>query len=234
MVRFSILVIALLGLSLWAQDPSAKGKKRVIRIMPLGDSITEAYRGKASYRYWLWKRLQETPFRVDFVGSRKENYQGPPQYTDFDVDHEGHWGWRIDQVLPRLDAWLAAADPDVVLCHLGTNDLREPISQIMEELGLLIDKIRAERPDRILFLAQLIPVGTFPKVALVNQEIAKLAAAKDSAESPVILVDHYNGYDGVVYNYDGVHPNEIGEKHMAARWFEAMEPVLRGMNLPPD
>ena len=32
-----------------------------VRIMPLGDSITEAFAGHASYRYWLWKQLQSVP-----------------------------------------------------------------------------------------------------------------------------------------------------------------------------
>ena len=42
---------------------------------------------------------------MDFVGSLKENYGGMPRHTDFDMDHEGHWGWRADQVLARIDKW---------------------------------------------------------------------------------------------------------------------------------
>ena len=30
-----------------------------LRVMPLGDSITEAEGGRASYRYWLFRALEE-------------------------------------------------------------------------------------------------------------------------------------------------------------------------------
>jgi predicted small lipoprotein YifL len=41
-----------------------------LRIMPLGDSITEAEAGHNSYRRVLWKRLNGAGCSVDFVGSK--------------------------------------------------------------------------------------------------------------------------------------------------------------------
>src|SRR5215204_6437165 len=68
------------------------------KIMPLGDSITEAEGGHASYRYWLWKSLTQAGFNdIDFVGSRTGVFNGSPQFSDFDQNHEGHWGWRADE-----------------------------------------------------------------------------------------------------------------------------------------
>jgi len=48
---------------------------------------------------------------------------------NFDQDHEGHWGWRTDEILNgrlaagSLTEWLDYYTPDVVLIHLGTNDV---------------------------------------------------------------------------------------------------------------
>ena len=98
-------------------------KVQYIRIMPLGDSITQGYRGHDSYRRGLWLKLKQTGFKVDFVGSLRKNYWGMPRHTDFDMDHEGHWGWRADQVLAKMGKWASKNVSEIVLLHLGTNDI---------------------------------------------------------------------------------------------------------------
>src|ERR1043166_5585740 len=51
----------------------------VVRIMPLGDSITEAFAPNESYRYWLWHDLQNAGFkRINFVGSQHRVFNGSP------------------------------------------------------------------------------------------------------------------------------------------------------------
>src|SRR5512139_1700018 len=64
-----------------------------VRIMPLGDSITDGTQVPGGYRIGLWQRLAATGHRVDFVGSQ---FNGPANLGDH--DHEGHPGWRIDQI----------------------------------------------------------------------------------------------------------------------------------------
>ena len=39
-------------------------------------------------------------------------------------------------------------------------------------------------------------------------------------------VDLWTGFDPQTDTYDGVHPNESGEKKMAAGWFEALKTIL--------
>ena len=92
--------------------------------MPLGDSIT---RGKGDgnlsvggYRAFLEDQLAAGGYSFDFVGSLVE---GPPSLAD--KDHEGHGGLRIDQIGAQVQAWLGAADPDVVLLMIGTNDITQ-------------------------------------------------------------------------------------------------------------
>src|SRR5712675_483778 len=80
-------------------------------VMPLGDSATfGAYNandfGIGGYRAPLWSRLIQEGYAVDFVGS----VNGPAP-AGVDPDHEGHGGWRIDDIAGSIDGWLANSRP---------------------------------------------------------------------------------------------------------------------------
>src|SRR6476619_7099245 len=87
------------------------------KVMPLGDSITEGTQVPGGYRIGLWQRLANGRYTVDLVGSQ---FNGPSALGDH--DHEGHPGWRIDQIDANINGWLASAGPRTVLLHIGTND----------------------------------------------------------------------------------------------------------------
>ena len=67
-----------------------------IRICPNGDSITEGQNGEKTYRYYFWHKLRNAGLYVDVVGKRWSVSWSTGTY---DFDHEGRWGWRIDQVI---------------------------------------------------------------------------------------------------------------------------------------
>ncbi len=202
--------------------------------MPLGDSITESSTGLASYRFYLWKRLSESGYRVDFVGSMRGVRGGRPSQTDFDQDHEGHTGWRADEVLANISGWATAAHPDVVLIHLGTNDLwrREPISETVAEISAIIDRLRAANPRSKILVAHIIPssLPALREIVAYNRALAKMVADKSTTASPVAAVDLATDFDPVAMTSDGVHPNDVGERFMAERWFAALtsqvQPIL--------
>src|SRR3954467_9425876 len=89
-----------------------------VRVMPLGDSITEGTQVPGGYRIGLWQRLAAGGYRIDFVGSQAN---GPAALGDH--DHEGHPGWRIDQIDANITGWLATTTARTVLLHIGTNDV---------------------------------------------------------------------------------------------------------------
>ncbi len=199
-----------------------------VRIMPLGDSITQGIRQQNSYRRPLWHALREAGLSVVFVGSQRRNYWGGPPERDFDMDHEGHWGWRTDQILTRLDTWAAKARPDIVLVHLGTNDLAQGREQklIVAELVEIVATLRAHNPRVTVLMAQLIDNAFIsPQVQTLNRSIAGIAA-QATPDSPVIIVDQWTGFDPRIHTYDGTHPNDAGEQHMAERWAAALIPML--------
>src|SRR5215208_7092891 len=114
-------VLALIAvLALWwrpwtSSCPAGDGP---IRIMPLGDSLTDGFNVPGGYRIELWSRLAAEGLCIDFVGSLAN---GPSTLPD--RDHEGHSGWRIDQVSDAVVPWLQRSRPHVVLLLIGTNDV---------------------------------------------------------------------------------------------------------------
>lgn len=212
-----------------SQVPPVQNNESGVRIMPLGDSITQADRNHNSYRRSLWLKLRQAGYSVNFVGSTRSHFLGNAPQSDFDQDHEGHWGWQVDQVLAQIDGWTRSAKPDVVLLHLGTNDLLrgERSDAIVSELRQLIEALRRQNNRSIILLAQLIPSsGAENQTQQFNQRIAELARSMNSSTSPVILVDQYTGFNATQDTYDGLHPNSSGEEKMAVRWFSALQKVL--------
>lgn len=209
--------------------PTAQVDGAGVRIMPLGDSITQADRNHNSYRRPLWLELRAAGYDVNFVGSTRSNYLGNAPKADFDQDHEGHWGWQVDEVLTQIDRWSQAAKPDIVLIHLGTNDILrgQSFESTIAELKELIQRLRQQNPRLKILLAQLIPSsGSEALTQQFNQQVAALARSTNSQSSPIILVDQFSGFDAKQDTYDGLHPNESGEQKMANRWFQALQKVL--------
>jgi acyl-CoA thioesterase I len=208
-------------------------RERRACLLPLGDSVTQGSVLQISYRYWLWTDLQKAGVQANFVGSLQDNYLGsPPAPTDpYDRDHEGHWGWRADEVLKGLPTWLKGYEPGVVLLHLGTNDCWQGQSpeSTLAELEAIVDALRARSPRVAILVAKLLPMDDPTPDACIGQlnaRIPALAARKGTEDAPVVVVDQNGGFDLKADTYDGVHPNQAGEQKMARRWQDAAVPFL--------
>jgi acyl-CoA thioesterase-1 len=123
-----------------------------LRIMPLGASSTEGIGSPATagYRGPLYSMLQRDAVAVDYVGSLSS---GPPSLPD--RDNEGHSGATLATLAPHVTAWVAAAHPDVVLLHAGTNDLGNgtPANVVAARLDAVIGRIFAAAPQAHLVVA---------------------------------------------------------------------------------
>jgi hypothetical protein len=218
----TVLTLAL-AMRLFADAPEV-GQPRPVRIMPLGDSITEGKAGDATWRYWLQKSLEAEGCVIDYVGSRRGVLSGAPRFSDFDPDHEGHWGWTTANVRAKIDGWARDARPAIVLLHLGTNDLGREPEQMAANLAAIVASLRRANPTVEIYLARLIPLAGAPAELMkqTNDAIGRLAAERDRPDSRLIAVDQYTGFDPRTDAYDGVHPNESGERKMAGRWLEAL------------
>ena len=225
-------IILLMILALFSCGPETLKSEKTLRIMPLGDSITQGQEGHSTYRRPLWKMLDENGFSVNFVGTLREYYPGVlPRLSDFDIDHEGHWGWRADQILGKIDGWAKSASPDIVLIHLGTNDIfrNQPNEETVAELVEIIMIFRKYNPQVKIFVAQIIPVfGEKINVRIrdFNRRFPAMAAELSTEISPVIIVNQYENFNAETDTYDGVHPDAKGAQKMAQKWYDALEEFL--------
>lgn len=236
----SIRLLLLIGL-LWISGCSQSSKTSAIpflalppkvKIMLLGDSITQGNTTYVSYRRPLWQLLQDQKYAVDFVGSLKTQKDGEVPIIDFDSDHEGHWGWRVDEVLAQLDGWAQATKPDIALVHLGTNDIAEKqdLQETITELKQVITKLRSANPKVKILMAQIIPLlGSEAQCQDFNGQIQVLAHQMTTQQSPVVVVDQFSGFHAEVGKdtYDGAHPNENGAQKIAQRWLSALKSFLQ-------
>jgi lysophospholipase L1-like esterase len=196
--------------------PSAPAVSSValLRIMPLGDSITYGLGSTdgAGYRADLARRLAAAGFRADFVGSQRSGPIGA------DDDNEGHGGWTIAQLTVGVDGWLGAYRPDVVLLHAGTNDVhRTNCANAAVRLGLLLDRIRRDAPATQVFVAEIVGSGSLGlqlRIARYNADVVRMVTAR--ADPLLHLVDQ--GAVRAPY----LHPNDAGYAAMADIWFTAV------------
>lgn len=205
--------------------------KQLIKIMPLGDSITQSFGDRKSYRYYLWHKLEDAGIDADFVGSQLLSSENQfPADFDFDQNHEGHTGFTTAQIKAQIASWAGDTRPDVVLIHLGTNDIRFGVSAntALNNLAGIIDILRSINPDVKIVLSKVIPAGDANPGAIesFNDGIPGLVAQKNTAQSPVIVVDQYTGFDLAVDTDDNLHPNDAGDRLMADRWYAALAPLL--------
>lgn len=198
--------------------------------MPLGDSITESSVGLPTYRFYLWQAAQTKGYRIDLVGSRSGVAGGLPLNSTFDMDHEGHSGWRADEILAQVSTWARAASPDVVLIHLGHNDLclGQDVPSTVNDVAAIIDELRAVNAKVGVVVAQIIASASpcHAQIPAFNAQLPAVVAAKTTAASPIVLADLFTGFTPATMTFDGVHPNASGEVYMADRWFVELAPLL--------
>jgi lysophospholipase L1-like esterase len=221
----ALAVVATLALAaIGVGGQAGTGSNGGVRVLPLGDSITHGADVPGGYRIGLWQRLAEGRYTSDFVGSQ---VNGPSGLSDH--DHEGHPGWRIDQVDANVVGWLRTYAPRSVLLHIGTNDVVQnyDLAGAPGRLSALIDHITDAAPDADVFVAQIIPLG-WPEgdaaVRSFNNAIPGIVQGKVNAGKRVHLVDMYSALT-VADLPDSIHPDSGGYDKMAAVWYGALRSV---------
>jgi len=236
-VLLAVLAVLAAALAVTVAKPALSAAAPT-RIMLLGDSITA---GPGCWRALLWDRLQRTGYtNIDFVGTQP----GGGCSVAHDGDHEGHSGFSATGVANQnlLPPWLAATSPDVVLMHLGTNDMwggSIPTENKIAAFTKLVGQMRAKNPAMRIIVAQIIPMSqsacaTCPAdVVALNNRIPAWAAGLTTAQSPIVVVDQWTGFNTATDTGDGVHPNDAGFRKMADRFYPVLTRVLDG-GVPPS
>jgi lysophospholipase L1-like esterase len=217
--------VALTAAGIVAQGSAAMAESNGgVRVMPLGDSITEGTQVPGGYRTGLWQRMATGGYRVDLVGSQ---FNGPSSLGDH--DHEGHPGWRIDQIDANITGWLQTTTPRTVLLHIGTNDVLQNynLSGAPGRLSTLLDRITTIAPSAEVFVATIIPLsnaGQESAARTYNAAIPGIVQSKVNAGRHVHLVDMHSALTTADL-IDGIHPTSTGYDKMAAAWYAALRSV---------
>ncbi|MFI7639014.1 cellulose binding domain-containing protein [Nonomuraea sp. NPDC049400] len=155
----------------------------------------------------------------------------------------GHGGYSATGIADQnqLPPWLDAAKPDIVLMHLGTNDMWGgflPTGTVLAAYTKLVGQMRANNPNMKIIVAQIIPMNPSgcptcaASVVALNNAIPNWAAGLSTTQSPVVVVDQWTGFNPATDTGDGVHPNDTGFQKMADRWYPPLARVLGGVTPP--
>ncbi len=195
-----------------------------IRIMPLGDSITAGVENDGQleselmvgYRQNLYINLKEYGYDVDFVGSQQYGQNATPL---FDTDNEGHPGWADSSIAQKVFGFLTDNPADIVLLHIGTNEL-DPSP---DDVEAILDEI--DRYDRniTVILARIINKNPLNSdISLFNKNITEMAIERIQKGDKIIIVDMENALRYPDDLSDPLHPNRVGYEKMSHVWLNAL------------
>lgn len=208
-----------------ASPTPTRGVSSLVKLMPLGDSITDGAVVYGGYRTPLWKMLMADGDKIDFVGSATS---GSSDLGDW--NHEGHIGWETGQLAPHVSAWITAAQPDIVLIHTGTNDLDHGNSpEVMtQRLSALLGNIFVAKPDTYVIVSTIVvaPKADGTAWAKYNAAIPGVVASYRSQGRKIVSIDMSNILtpDDIL---DGLHPNATGYNKMANAWYPVVSTIYR-------
>jgi len=207
-----------------------------IKIMPFGDSITydNTYADlenprptsmRSAYRNYLWYKLQDAGYDVDFVGSRQAGSSVTPS---FDVDNDGYPGLASYELADKAYSLISKSKPDIILLHAGSNDWDDSPSGI-EDILDDVDRYEYENDTSVtVVLALIINRKEYESwIRYFNANVKKMAQQRIDNGDKIVIVDMENGA-GLNYSSDmrdPAHPTDTGYNKMATVWFNALKTV---------
>ena len=182
-------------------------------------------------------------YSFDFVGNLLEPIN---QIGVFDIDHEGHSGFTDEDIAEQVYSYLTANPADIVLLHIGTNNVS--VHQNANQVEAILDEIDRWETDNETFiwviLARIINRNCITDLppclesdltiefndSVINMVQDRIVLGGDK----IYVVDMENGA-GLDYNlssaaspgdmFDNLHPFDTGFEKMADQWFSAIQQV---------
>jgi hypothetical protein len=209
-----------------------------VRIMPLGDSITyDDYEGdirpaseRVAYRLPLWESLDFEGYWFDFVG---DEIAGEDFSPPFDPDNEGHPGFTDSQIASNVYGYLANNPADVILLHIGTNE----VDTDPDDVEFILDEIDRFSEQTTVVLARIINRAAYSQTTTdFNDNVEDMAISRIDNGDKIIIVDMEDGA-GLQYVIgldmeDELHPNTMGYDLMADVWYNALNEFLPQVSIP--
>lgn len=226
-----------------------------IRILPLGDSITDGEglplpdSELTGYRQPLWLLLKSNGYDVDFVGSNSFGYSSSPE---FDPDNAGFGGYSAKQILHLLKTGYGAKGrlitpgpylnyfpADIILLHIGTNELDTSASYVENILSYIHDFEDTTNTAIWIVLARIINEVPYSiNTTIFNNNLEKVAQERIKKGDKIIIVNMEKDA-GLIYKidttrpfnkgdmYDRLHPNESGYRKMASLFYDSLSVLIK-------
>lgn len=153
--------------------------------------------------------------------------------------NEGYPGLRIDQVTGY--AWNSYGYyPNVVLIHLGTNDMAQGYAPNVSanNMGILIDQIYSVLPsDALVVVSKLLPnkkASTESGIDQLNYLLDDVVSQRSDQGLNCVLADmHSNEFSISDLGPDGTHPLDEGYQKMAGVWNDAISNAVSTNRIGP-
>lgn len=208
-----------------------------VRILPLGDSITEGAKAElGGYRWPLFNLMVDAGYVFEFVGSlRTGSPSGMPQPW-----HEGHGGYQVESEDGGaqlegsvVQLALGSYQPDVILLLAGANDLYWPDTldpdKTSAQYARLLAQIFALSPDAGVVASPVPWKFNVPsdQVAAFNSHVqAVVEGFADAGYRVAWVAGMTDAVDAGPENLtDGIHPSQPAYERMAEQWFEVLNSV---------
>ena len=208
-----------------------------MKIVFLGDSITDAGRDKENY-YDMGNGYPK--YAVEGIKAAHPD-------KEFVFINKGVSGTRTGQLFDRLYADAIKHDPDIVSILIGINDLwhrynegryvKTTDAQIELNYRCILERLRAETNAKIVMMAPFL-LDSSPKegiredIKTLKPIVEKLA---DEFADVFVPLDEYFAEalttqpEPLYYSKDGVHPNDNGRAFIGKLLAEAIEPLISSL-----
>ncbi|MDM5264393.1 DUF5011 domain-containing protein [Sulfurovum sp. XTW-4] len=208
------------------------------RIMPFGDSITKGYvtgvtpADEWGYRGLLWTKLRESGHTLNFVGDETSGENYTTIDPTFDANHSGVNNETTADLLLRTNATLINNDPQVVLLHIGTNDIDQglDLNTSVTNVNTTLQNIYDYNSSIKVFLARIINLKSDAdpilraNITAYNDALETMANTRIENGDNLQIVNMESG-TGIDYTTDMAgpfHPNQNGYDLMAKHWYAAL------------
>lgn len=239
-----------------------------LTVMPIGDSITLGATNRPAYRYPMQKQPEYKACGIDLVGTtsikwateEKNGNRVPPPaayLSNYEHEHASYGEFTVGDILNKRGnsdvlEQVKNIKPDVVLLHIGTNDITknylkrdEFLNVSIPSLRKLINGIKTSSPTTTIFVAKVIRPGD-PKfkwaVDTWNANVGKIVA-ETGGKTRLVDMDNIwpkytNGPNLTTFQRqqnqlfrqwtmfeidDGIHPSLEGSAELAKEWLKALE-----------
>ena len=223
-----------------------------VRILPLGDSLTQGDGNPSAYRYDLFRLLSEADIPFRYVGALSSADHRMPK--DYQM-HSSIGGITSEQIISYLSEgspsynpkWVQSVrDCEVVLLYIGTNDVHRglPPEEFLSRIHRLLDLLYGINPEiSAVYIATMRSKYALDERKLsMNAQLlsADWEAYRATYGREVHTVD-FNGKGTPRnlqsdYPIDDAHPGAEGNRKLAEMWYRATHRRLRELcrSLPQD